>query len=690
MGEFREKLKRKLRGVILFFIAIGLFLSILSFHINELSFLYYPPQTKSTNYLGIVGNWLGFISFFSLGWAIYGIIFLIFLDVFLLFKKDSELKKRRFFWGKVSFILSLSLLLSLFEIPTSNWGRIFESYRYSGGIIGYSLWRSLFPYLGRIGTPMIGFLFLIIGIFLFFPFEEMNFSFPKISFRHPPSIKKISRKREYPEKKEEIKVITKIPEEEGTEEIALPPLSLLNDPPPKEKENDAYIAENAKRLEKVLEEFGLKGEVVEIHRGPVITSYEVKPGTGIKVHQITALQDDVALALKARSLRIVSPIPGKAALGIEIPNPTPRFVYLKEIISSEEFMNSPSKLSLALGKDIRGNPVIGNLKEMPHLLIAGTTGSGKTVCLHSLIMSILFHAFPGEVKFLLIDPKMVELAPFSELPHLYSPIIIGGKQAAKTLQWIVEEMEARYRSLAEAGVRDIEKYNKKSEEKIPYIVVVIDELADLMAVASRQVEDSIMRLAQLSRAAGIHLILATQRPSVDVITGVIKANFPCRLSFQVSSKIDSRTILDMSGAEKLLGKGDMLYLPAGFTKPIRVQGSLVTEEEIRRVVNYWMRLGKAEFEKLPEEEIKKEEEELPAENDPLFKEAVRIILITHQASASNLQRRMRIGYARAGRLIDLMEKRGIVGQARGSKPREILVSDSYLEELEKEENNRRA
>ncbi|MCD6219345.1 DNA translocase FtsK 4TM domain-containing protein [Candidatus Calescamantes bacterium] len=695
MGKFgkeieKRKSRRVIEGVIYLFIAICLLLSLITFHPEELSFLSYPFPKDSSNLIGKIGNWAGFFIFFLLGWAGYIIVLWFLLNTVALLREDWRLERRRRVGGYLCLIISLALLASFFSFPTSSWGKIFEDKSFGGGILGYFLVRGLLPYLGTIGTPVFAFLLLIIGGILSFPLEGIHL--PHFRFSIIPSRKKekkITPRKEYKEKP------TKefVEEEKEEEEMGLPSLSLLRDPPPMQEEDDAFIKENAERLEKVLEEFGLKGEVVDVHRGPVITSYEVKPGVGVKVHQITALADDIALALQAQSLRIVSPIPGKAAVGIEIPNPVPRLVYLKEIISSQKFKDSSSKLTLALGKDIRGNPIVGNLKEMPHLLIAGTTGSGKTVCLHSLVMSLLFQAFPNEVKLLLVDPKMVELAPFSRIPHLYTPIITSGKNAAKSLQWIVEEMEERYQTLAEAGVRDVERFNKlmekegNEEEKIPYIVVIIDELADLMAVASRQVEDSIMRLAQLSRAAGIHLILATQRPSVDVITGVIKANFPCRISFQVSSKVDSRTILDMSGAEKLLGKGDMLYLPVGSSKPIRAQGCFVTEEEIEKVVEHWSRAGKVEHERIPLFEGEKEEEkeeELPAEDDPLFKEAVKVIFATGMASASNLQRRMRIGYARAGRLIDLMEKKGIVGPARGSKPREILVSEAYLKELEKE------
>jgi S-DNA-T family DNA segregation ATPase FtsK/SpoIIIE len=507
--------------------------------------------------------------------------------------------------------------------------------------------------------------------------------------------------REIHKKKEEREFTPDLFQTEPTRSVdnslfSLPPLSLLNDPPAEKLTDDSYIYNNSKKLEQALSEFGIEAKVINVQKGPVITSYEVEPGVGVKVQSIVSLADDIALALRAPSIRIVAPIPGKAVMGVEIPNPSSQLVYLKEILQSKEFvkLSAKSKLAIALGKDIRGNPLVDDLKSMPHLLIAGTTGSGKTVCLHSLISSILFNAYPHEVKFLLVDPKMVELAPFSQIPHLFAPIVTMAKEAPAALQWIVEEMETRYGKLAEMGVRHIEKFNEKMEqggdynEKMPYIVVIIDELADLMAVASRKVEEMIMRLAQLSRAAGIHLVLATQRPSVDVVTGVIKANFPYRISFQVSSRVDSRTVLDAMGADKLLGKGDMLYLAAG-GKPIRVQGPFVAEEEIERTVKYLERMGKPDFSDISfksDKADKEEESALPAEKDPLFKEAVKVILSSGQASASHLQRRMSIGYARAGRLIDLMEKQGIIGPPQGVKPREVLINESYLEKMEENKN----
>lgn len=690
-----EKGRRIFEGIVFLILSIFLLISLVNFNPQRLSFLY-APALETSGPTGKAGDVAGFILYFFVGWGSYSVIFSLLL--FSLWKLRGRKMERIFPLSMFAFVFSSSLLFSFFRIPTGKWGGIFAGRDFSGGMVGYLIFSLLHPWLGKVGTPFVGFLLFLWGILSLTGYRFPTLKWGLLRRRVIPSVKEVKKiPKERKEKRIREKRVKETIQEEVLEEeeiLELPPLSLLNDPPPEEKEDDTFLKENAKRLEEVLSQFGVEARVVDIHKGPVITSYELKPGAGVKVHQITALADDIALALKSPSVRIVTPIPGKAVIGIEIPNPKPRFVYLKEVLSTPLYRDSLSPLTLALGKDIRGNPLVGDLKEMPHLLIAGTTGSGKTVCLHSLIMSILFKSTPDEVKMIIIDPKMVELSPFSAIPHLYTPIVTRSKEAAKVLQWMVEIMEERYSILAETGVRDVEKFNRKmeregkEEEKMPYMVVIIDELADLMAVASREVEDSIMRLAQLSRAAGIHLILATQRPSVDVITGVIKANFPCRISFKVSSKVDSRTILDTVGAEKLLGKGDMLYLPPGGRELIRVQGCLVSEEEIERVVEYLSRYPKKEPQHPPLQIIEKvEKEELPAEDDPLFKEAVRVVLTSGQASASHLQRRMRIGYARAGRLIDLMEKKGIVGPARGSKPREILVDISYLDELEKEEKS---
>jgi S-DNA-T family DNA segregation ATPase FtsK/SpoIIIE len=447
----------------------------------------------------------------------------------------------------------------------------------------------------------------------------------------------------------------------------------LDSPPPlEERQIKEDLAASARILEETLEDFGISAKVTDIEQGPVITRYELDPAPGVKLNRIVALSDDVALAMKAQSVRIIAPIPGKGRVGVEVPNTQSSFVYLKEVLSGKEFQEAKSMLTLALGKDITGKPIVDDLDDMPHILIAGTTGSGKTVCVNSLILSLLFKASPNDLKFLMIDPKMVELMPFNGLPHLLCPVVTDPKKASVALNWVVNEMEERYRLLAKVGVRNIEAYNEK-QESIPYIVVIIDEFADLMSVARDQIENAITRLAQLSRAVGIHLMLATQRPSVNVITGVIKANLPARISFKVASKVDSRTVLDMNGADKLLGKGDMLFLRPGESKLIRIQGTLVKDKEIERVVSFI----KSQAEPVYDEEILKDQHKsqmVNGEKDELYDQAVKIIMESNQASVSILQRRMRLGYTRAARIIDTMEQEGLVGPYEGSKPRKILVN----------------
>ncbi|HPZ10024.1 MAG TPA: DNA translocase FtsK [Candidatus Eremiobacteraeota bacterium] len=502
---------------------------------------------------------------------------------------------------------------------------------------------------------------------------------------------------------------------EPEKELELPPLSLLLDlePPPKpDVPEDRSII--ASLLEDTLASFGVTAKVVHQEIGPSITRYELQPAKGVRVNKITSLSDDIALALAALSVRLEAPIPGKSAIGIEIPNKKPKPVYFGEILSSPAFQNSPSKLTIGLGKDITGNPIVGDLAKMPHLLIAGATGAGKSVCLNSIVASILFKARPNEVHFAMIDPKRVELSVYKTIPHLVSinrehRVVVNPAEASELLDSVVKEMDDRYRLLAENRVRNIAEFNVLDPAKIkfpsnmeeehtnlvgienkfpmPYIVVIIDELADLMMVAPGEVEKSICRLAQLARAVGIHLVVATQRPSVNVITGIIKANIPSRISFAVSSQIDSRTILDMAGAEKLIGKGDMLYLPAGALKPQRVQGAFVSLEAIEKLVSFWETQSPPEnltdF-KVDLEKKKENTQDLELE-DELLSDAVDIVLASRSASVSQLQRALRVGHARAGRLIDIMEKIGVVGPWEGSKPRKILVNDNPFNGPKEEE-----
>jgi S-DNA-T family DNA segregation ATPase FtsK/SpoIIIE len=446
---------------------------------------------------------------------------------------------------------------------------------------------------------------------------------------------------------------------------------------------------NARRLEAKLADFDVEGEVVEILPGPVITMYELKPAPGVKISKVAGLSDDLALALRAPSVRIVAPIPGKAAIGIEIPNNQRTIVYLEEILSSPAFKNSQHKLTMALGKDITGAPFVTDLAKMPHLLVAGATGSGKSVCLNAIINSFLFKASPDMLRFLMIDPKRIELSMYNDIPHLLHPVVTEPKEATRALKWTVEEMERRYWHLSDRGVRNIEAYNRKvvkekrpptadkaegSDKPLPYIIVVIDELADLMMTSSRDVEEAITRLAQMARAAGIHLIIATQRPSVDVLTGIIKANFPARISFQVSSRVDSRTILDAIGAENLLGQGDMLFMPPGAGRIVRIHGAYISEEEIKKVTDFLRTQMKPNYDTDVMTQVTQEEEEAgeDIELDEKFEKAVELVIQTRQASISMIQRKLRVGYNRAARMIEAMEKLGIVGPSDGIRHREVF------------------
>ncbi|WP_422614967.1 DNA translocase FtsK [Cohnella caldifontis] len=462
----------------------------------------------------------------------------------------------------------------------------------------------------------------------------------------------------------------------------LPSPSLLNKPSGGGKSGNAndYI-DTARKLEATLESFGVRAKVLDVARGPAVTRYELQPDVGVKVSRIVSLTDDIALALAAKDIRMEAPIPGKSAIGIEVPNNEVSVVTLREVVETPEFRDAPSKLTVAFGRDISGQPIVGNLAKMPHLLVAGATGSGKSVCINGIITSVLYKAKPDEVKFVMIDPKMVELNVYNGIPHLLTPVVTDPRRASLALKKIVVEMEKRYEKFSKSATRNIEGYNalmlsgNNPDAVLPYIVVIVDELADLMMVAAGDVEDAITRLAQMARAAGIHLIIATQRPSVDVITGVIKANIPSRIAFGVSSQVDSRTILDMVGAEKLLGRGDMLFLPMGASKPIRVQGAFLSDQEVEAVVNFARGQAEAEYDEELVPEIDETEGDAEDEYvDELFDQAVQIVLEAKQASVSLLQRRMRIGYTRAARLIDAMEAKGIVGPYEGSKPREVLMS----------------
>lgn len=593
-----------------------------------------------------------------------------------------------------------------------------------GGIIG-GLISTLFVSLFDItGTYIICGILLVFGVIMLFniTISDIVDAISRI-FKKKPTIEEIAKEGEKDlderNKQEDDKVIitnineittketpmTHIEEvtyeekeiRDNNEEYVLPPLDLLVGSKNKGKVNSTeFIAHNNKILETVFNDFGIVGRVVEVHVGPTVTQYEIEIKAGTKVNKILSINREIALALAAKDVRIQAPIPGKNTIGIEIPNPTTSEVKMKDVLAGIPKKLDNSKLVAPLGLDIMGNIQYFEINKAPHMLVAGATGSGKSVCINNIIMSILMRAKPDEVKMILVDPKKVELNCYEGIPHLMRPVVTDPKKASVALQKVVMIMEERYDMFANTGTRNITSYNeyveknkiRKSElTKLPYILVIIDELADLMMVASKEVEESIMRITQLARAAGIHLIVATQRPSTDVITGLIKSNIPTRLSFMVSSNVDSRTILDMSGAEKLLGKGDMLFLPPGESSPIRIQGSFVTDEEINRVVDFVRRGSKPTFDekmvdldKSPKEEIK--EEGMSDGEDPLYNEIVEFAIKTGKISASLIQRKYSVGYNRAARIIDTLEEKGIIGGQNGSKPREVLVK---LENKESEE-----
>jgi S-DNA-T family DNA segregation ATPase FtsK/SpoIIIE len=541
---------------------------------------------------------------------------------------------------------------------------------------------------------------------------------PVITTRNSPEIV-VKQGKELGKKKEKFVVQDHFSFMNSHGKYQIPPLSLLEDPPltqgvQTEKTRKEILASSA-ILEKKLSDFGIEGRVVQVLPGPVITLFEYEPAPGIKVSRIVSLADDLSLAMRCVGLRILAPVPGKPVVGIEVPNMRREMIYFKDVITADVFRESDSRLTLVIGKDITGEPAVQDLATTPHLLIAGSTGSGKSVGLNAMICSILLNATPDEVKMIMIDPKMLELSIYDGIPHLISPVVTNPKKAAAALQWAVNEMESRYKMMAERGVRNIKGFNELAEKlqleyelelkkrekankgikpeqvkedndeemipeppvKLPYVVILIDELADLMMVASKGVEDSLTRLAQMARAAGIHLIVATQRPSVDVLTGIIKANFPTRMSYKVTSRVDSRTILDAMGADKLLGKGDLLFLPPGTSKLVRLHGVMVSDEEIQRIVDFIKKQAKPKYQEDIFDSVvvdKKSEKGEQEEFDEKYDEALAIVAKDRQASISYIQRRLRIGYNRAARIIETMEREGVVGPADGVKPREVYVS----------------
>ncbi len=469
--------------------------------------------------------------------------------------------------------------------------------------------------------------------------------------------------------------------EGSAQSFQLPPMGLLSPPPASQlKRTREELEANASILKKKLQDFGVEGHIVQVSPGPVITSYEFEPASGVKVSQVVNLSDDLALAMKVASVRIVGPIPGRGTVAVEVPNPETAIVYLREILVSAEFVESKGKLPLALGKDTTGNPVISDLAAMPHLLIAGSTGSGKSVGLNTMLCSLLYKATPADARFLLIDPKRLELGVYEGIPHLLAPVVTDAKEASARLKWIVGKMDERYKLLQAKAARNIEGYNREvePEEKLAYWIVVVDELADLMMVSAGEVQNSLVRLAQIARAVGIHLIIATQRPSVDVVTGLIKANFPTRIAFQVASKVDSRTVLDGNGAEQLLGRGDMIFVPPGGSRQVRVHGSWVADNEVKAICEFLRRQGSAVYEKVELHEERALAGGEGEDRDDVYWDAVNLVIAQRAASISFLQRRLGLGYPKAARFIDMMEQDRIIGPGHGAKPREILVGPEYL------------
>ena len=504
-------------------------------------------------------------------------------------------------------------------------------------------------------------------------------------------------KKEEETKEEKVKEVLQLEHAVAVEDehYEYPPVELLSKGTKKAIKGGAKaLTDVATRLQKTLYSFGVQAKVENVSVGPAITRYELKPAEGVRVSKIANLADDIALNLAAETIRIEAPIPGKQAVGIEVPNTEKETVHFRDVVESDAFQDSKSKLSVALGKDVAGNMEIADIAKMPHALIAGATGSGKSVCINTIITSIIYKAKPSEVKFIMIDPKVVELSVYNGIPHLLIPVVTDPKKAAGALAWAVQEMDNRYNLFAQKGVRDLKGYNAMAEKEgigtLPQIVIIIDELADLMMVAAKEVEDSICRLAQKARAAGMHLIIATQRPSVDVITGIIKANIPSRIAFAVSSQVDSRTILDQVGAEKLLGKGDMLFYPSGAPKPVRVQGAFVSDEEVEKIVSFVKSNGVATYNEDILETIENgnkadkeitQEQDPDDDTDPFLMDAIDVVVETGQASTSFIQRRFKVGYARAGRIIDQMEERGVISGYQGSKPRQVLMTLEKLQEL---------
>ena len=733
----QNKRVQEIKGVVCLALAVFLLLCLFSYSPRDPSFTHFVVDGQSThNLTGKFGSYVSDSLIRLMGFSVFLLPAALLACAFRYFLRPAfEIVASRVF-GLIFFTLSLT---GLFGTLLKNGVTIYGEKLKAGGLIGSGIVWFLLSYFNAAGTYIILFVALIISLYFIIDYSIVSvtgrfsqklaglpaffkqrwailmarFSKPKIEIKAPLAAEEPEApvKKARPRKVEQTHFdFTKL---KSDGKFQLPPFTLLEEAPQKDTrvKRDLLVA-NSRILEKKLADFGVEAKVVEVQPGPVITMYELEPAPGVKINRITNLADDLALALMAPSIRILAPIPGKSVIGIEIPNHKRESVFLKDVLDNDAFLKSSARLPIAMGVDFVGAPVVADLAKMPHLLIAGTTGSGKSVALNAMICSILFKAQPDDIKFLMVDPKRLELSSYEGIPHLMHPVVVDPKKASQVLRWTVEEMERRYKIISTLNVKSIDAYNEmvltgaikgkaapmprqakldgdgddagQTDEpnqttiqhvKLPYIIVVIDELADLMMVAPRDVEESLTRLAQMARAAGIHLIIATQRPSVDVITGLIKANFPTRISFKVSSKIDSRTIIDQTGAEQLLGAGDMLFIPPGTSKLTRIHGAYVSDPEISRVVDYIKMQAQPTYDASIEKfEIESAQTQATEDGyDEKYDEAVALVGELGQASISLVQRYMKIGYNRAARMIEQMEREGIVGPSDGAKPRKVLI-----------------